>query len=381
MNKILELASRKSHGGRRRIEIILHEIPTDPEKVNRNGIHWSEENTLRNIESVKGIPICAEFVSEDKDVPLGHGFTATEKIDGLETPVFENSEVCGYIDHGEIRDIEVNGNNIRALVGVGALYEQRYPKFVQWVRESLETSSVDTSVEICGLPENNNKIIYEAGECSQSYRIPKIYEYSGTAIISVLPADSNAIVLECAQANIQVKEETKMTEQEIMEVVKNTISECNDTKAAHDAEVQELNTSIAEKDTKISELEAKVAELETAVAEKTAEIETLNSKVSEQNETIEANEKASKISELETLLSDYTEEEQKYAESEINSYKENPLEGDIEAIRSKIAVAIVEKQKAESKVTEQNSSNEVTVESIFGEVNTFNEEDEDVNIF
>ena len=84
---------------------------------------------------------------------------------------------------------------------------------------------------------------------------------------------------------------------------------------------------------------------------------------------------------MKLLLTDYTEEEQKYAESEINSYKENPLEGDIEAIRSKIAVAIVEKQKAESKVTEQNSSNEVTVESIFGEVNTFNEEDEDVNIF
>lgn len=380
MNKILEIASRKSHGGRRRIEIVLHEIPDDPKKVNRNGIHWSEENTLKNIETVKGIPICAEFLSDDKEIPLGHGFTATEKIDGLDTPVFENSEVCGYIDHGEIRDIEVNGNNIRALVGIGALYEQRYPKFVQWVRKNLETSSVDTSVEICGRPENENRIIYEAGECSAEYRCPKVYEYSGTAIISVLPADSNAIVLECAQAN-QAKEEETMTEQEIMEVVKTAISECNDTAAAHEAEVAELNTAMAEKEARISELEAKVSELEAAVAEKTSEIETLNSTISEQNEVIEANEKAQKISALEEVLSVYTEEEQKYAESEINSYKENPLEGDIDAIKSKIAVAIVEKQKAESRNSEQNTATE-TVESIFGEVNTFNEEDEEeVSIF
>lgn len=383
MNRILEIGSRRSRGGKRSITIVLHKIPSDIKETNRNGIHWSEENTLKNIDTVKGIPICAEFLSEDKDVPVGHGYTSTEMIDGLKTPVFENSEVCGYIDHGEIRDIEVNGEKIRALCGIGALYEQRYPKFVQWVRDNVETSTVDTSVEIVGYEENDNKIIYEAGEVSEKYRCPKEYQYSGTAIISVLPADSDAIVLECAQANSQEKEEDQaMTEQEIMDVVKNTIAECNDTQAEHDSKVNELNTAIAEKDTQIATLEERVSELETSVTEKETEIENLNTKISEQNAEIEQYKKDQKIAELNDMLANYTEDEQKYAESEINAYKENPLDGDVDAIKSKIAVAIVDKQKEDAKHTEQNAANGNDVEDIFSEVSSFNTKDEeDTNIF
>lgn len=379
MNKILEIGSRKSRGGKRRIEIVLHKIPTDPKETNRNGLHWSEENTLRNIETVKGIPICAEFMTDEKDIPVGHGFTGMVDIDGLPSPAYENSEVCGSIDHGEIRDIEVNGEKIRALVGVGVLYEHRYPKFVQWVRDNVENSTIDTSIEIVGYEENDNKIIYEAGECSEKFRCPKEYQYSGTAILSVLPADSDAIVLECAEAKI--KEETAMTEQEIMEVVKNTISECNDTAAAHSAEVAELNETISQKDSKITELEEKVSALEADIAAKDTTIAELNTKVEEQNTAIEENKKAQKISELNDTLASFSEEEQKYAEAEINAYKENPLEGDVNAIKAKISIAIVEKQKADEKVAEQNSANEEKVDDIFGEVDSVSNDDEDVNIF
>ena len=45
MKKILELSNRKSKGGRRHIEIVLHKIADKEDEVNRNGLHWSEVNT------------------------------------------------------------------------------------------------------------------------------------------------------------------------------------------------------------------------------------------------------------------------------------------------------------------------------------------------
>ena len=382
MNKILEIGSRTSKSGRRRIELVLHKIHEDPNEVNRNGIHWSEENTRKNLESLKGIPICAEFVDTDKEVPLGHGYTETRDIDGCMTPVFENSEVCGSIDHGEIRDIEVNGEHIKALVGVGVLYSQRYPKFVQWVRENVQNTGVDTSVEISGCEVNDNRIVYEEGECSEKYRCPKEYDYSGTAIISVLPADADAVVLECAQAKEQFKGETyAMTEQEIKDVIVASIAECNANKDNTDAMISELNSSLAEKDAKIAELENKVSELETASSDKDTKITELEDKISELNGVIDEVQREKKLAELETALSIFSDEEKDYAMAEINSFKENPLEGSIDAIKAAISVKIVEKQKAEeTTVSEVNSA---SVEDIFGEVSSFasDNKDEDTNIF
>ena len=381
MNKILEIGSRTSKSGRRKIELILHKIHTNPDEVNRNGIHWSEENTLKNLDSLKGIPICAEFVDEDKEVPLGHGYTGSKDIDGKMTPIFENSEVCGSIDHGEVRDITVNGETIRALVGVGVLYSHRYPKFVQWVRDNVENSSVDTSVEISGCEEYNNQIVYEEGECSERFRCPKIYDYSGTAIISVLPADADAIVLECAQAKEQFKGDIyEMTEQEIKDVVSKAIAESNAVKEDMDAKVSELNSTITEKDAQIAELEAKVSELESASSDKDATIAELEQKVSDQNNKIEEFQKKEKLAELENALSVFSAEEQGYATEEINAYKADPLQGSVDAVKSAIAVKIVEKQKNEERerTTEQNS---VNVEDIFGDVGSFENEEEDVDIF
>ena len=386
MQKILELSNRKSKGGRRRIEIVLHKIPSDDSEVNRNGIHWSEQNTLANIETVKGIPICAEFSDDEKEVPLGHGYTSTEIIDGKRTPVFENSEVVGYIDHGEIRDITVGEENIRALVGSGYLYEQRYPHFVQWVRSNVETSSVDTSVEIVGYEENDNQIVYE-GECTQEYRCPKEYQYSGTAIISVLPADSNAVVLECAEANNQDKEDSyAMTEQEIMDVIKGALNETNSLKEAHETEVNALNDTIAERDNTIAELNATVAQVQQALKDMELERDAWYAERAELEKTLGELRAKERLGELNEALNAYSEDEQKFAEVEINAYKENPLEGDLEAIKNKINAAIVEKRNEDAKVAEQNAAKEKEqekVEDIFSEVNAFSDEnkEEDTNIF
>ena len=96
------------------------------------------------------------------------------------------------------------------------------------------------------------------------------------------------------------------------------------------------------------------------------------------NETIVEAQKEKKIAELETALSIFSEEERDYASAEINSFKENPLEGSVDAIKAAISIKIVEKQKAKEVTSEVNSAN---IEDIFGEVGSFANKDEDISIF
>lgn len=383
LDNILEISNSRTKSGRRKIEIVLHTIPTDEQETNRNGIHWSKEYVLNNIDSIKGIPICAEFLSDDRDIPLGHGYTSTEKIDGKATPLFENSDVVGTMESATIKEIQVNNNTITALVGTGYLYEQRYPKLIKWIKENLALSKVDTSIEICGLEENDNKIIYD-GNATDEYRIPKIYDYTGVAILSVMPADENAIVLECATAKENIKEEKiEMDEKELKQIIVDTITETNSIKAESDEKITELTSQIIEKDEKINELESKISEMETASSDAQAKVADLEKTISELNEKIDKFNIEKKMSELDGVLSKYTDDEVKYAEAEINSYKEDPLNGNVETIKSKICVSIVENQREIDRLSEQNSANENDVVDIFSEINSETSADdlEDCNIF
>lgn len=394
MSKVLEISSKQSKGGRRRIEIVLHKIPTDKHETNRNGIHWSEENTQRNIESVKGIPICAEFTDIDKEFPLGHGYTSTERIDGKDTPLFENSEVVGVIEKGEIKNVEVNGENIRALVGIGVLYDQRYPKFCSWVKQNSILSKVDSSIEIMGKSENNNKIIYDDGECNEEWRCPRDYDYSGVAILSVLPADSDAIVLECAQAKENNKEENlNMDEKELKSIIVSTITETNSVKEDMNAKITELNSQIEAKNVEIKELnekldaekEAKETEVN-ANADKDKTIEELNTKIANLENELSACRKKELNSALDKAIETFSDDEKKFAESEINAFRENPENGNVDTIVSKIFAGIGQASKKaedEAKIAEQNSVKENETIDIFSEMNSENtdSESEDTNIF
>ena len=75
VSAILEMGSRKTKGGRRYIKMALLTIHDNEEDTNLNGLHWTEQNVLANIESIKGMPICCEFADDTKTVPLGHGYT------------------------------------------------------------------------------------------------------------------------------------------------------------------------------------------------------------------------------------------------------------------------------------------------------------------
>lgn len=396
LGNILEISKQTSKGGRVPIKIALLKIHDDDKETNKNGLHWKEEYVLNAIDSVKLMPICASFCDETKSTPLDHGLTG-EEVDsnGVHEPLFENSETVGCFGNASIENITVNGNEIKALVANGFLYNQRYPNFVKWVRQNHSLGNVDTSIEIMGLETNDNKIVYEEENPTDEYRTPKEFVFSGTSILSVIPADDNAIVLEVAQKQ-EKKEDKTLDEKELKELIQTTISETNSKNDELTAQITELNSTIAEKDSIIAEKEEKIVELNATVEQVQKALDDLK----KEHETYWAEREAlekelgelkakARIGELNSAINDFSDEEKKYAESEINSFNENPLEGDIDSIVSKIYAGIGQASKKasnEAKVAEQNSAKEnkeTEVIDIFSEMcsETQAEDDEDTNIF
>lgn len=394
-NNILEISKRASKGGRVPIKIALLKIHEDLEETNKNGLHWKEEYIANAIESVNMMPICASFVDEEKSIPLDHGYTGQiVNDDGIKEPVFENSETVGCFENASIEEITVNENSIKALVANGFLYSQRYPNFVKWLRTNRALGNIDTSIEIMGTPENNNSIIYEEENPTTEYRTPKEFLFSGCAILSVSPADDDAIVLEVAQKNELNKEDKTLDEKELKEIITATIMESNSKNDELSEKITELNNVIAEKDSVIAERDQTIVELNATVEQVQKALDDLKKEHEtfwEEREVLEkelATLKAqARIAALEEATSSFTDEEKKYAEVEINSFNESPLDGDIDAIVSKIYAGIGEASKKaaeEAKITEQNAKKDEKDEviDIFSEVCSEDAElVEDVNIF
>lgn len=386
MSHILEISKKANRAGRVPIKIALLKIHDDAEETNLNGLHWDETYVTNAIESLKMMPICAEFCSEDKDVPVGHGLTGSETNEkGLDEPIFENSEAVGVIEKGSIETVEINGEEIKALCGSGYLFNQRYPKFVKWVRANHALGNVDTSIEIVGLESNANKIVYLEDEPKEEFRTPCEFSFSGTAILSVTPSDSNAIVLEIAQKKEQEEKEIMFDEKTMRDVIVSAINETNSKNDELNATITELNSTIAERDNTIVELNATVEQVRKALADLEAERETYwAEREALQKELGELKAKA-RLGELNAAIENFTDEEKAYAEVEINSFNEDPMAGDVDAIVSKIYAGIgtaTKKAEADAKVAEQNAKKEDADLDIFSEVNSAEDEsNEDVNIF
>lgn len=386
MSHILEISKKANRAGRVPIKIALLKIHEDAEETNLNGLHWDENYVTNAIESLKMMPICAEFCTEDKDVPVGHGLTGSETNEkGLDEPIFENSEAVGVIENGSIETVEINGEEIKALCGSGYLFNQRYPKFVKWVRANHALGNVDTSIEIVGLESNANKIVYLEDEPKEEFRTPCEFSFSGTAILSVTPSDSNAIVLEIAQKKEQEEKKIMFDEKVMRDVIVAAITETNSKNDELNATITELNSTIAERDNTIVELNATVEQVKKALADLEAERETYwAEREALQKELGELKAKA-RLGELNSAIEDFTDEEKAYAEVEINSFNEDPMAGDVNAIVSKIYSGIglaSKKAEADAKVAEQNSAKEDADLDIFSEVNSVEDtDDSDVNIF
>lgn len=402
-NNILEISTRAKKGGRVPIKIALlkiHEVATE---TNKNGLHWDETFVTNAMDSVITMPICAEFTDETKKVPLGHGLTGSEiNEDGASEPIFENSEIVGSINSVSIETIKDGENDIKVLCGSGVLYNQRYPNFVKWVRTNYANNKIDTSIEICGLPENDNKIVYLEENPTEEFRTPKDFLFSGTAILSLSPADDNAIVLEVAQK--KNKEEIKKMEfdmNEVKKVITDTINELNSKETQFETKVTELNSQLEAKDTVIAEKDAELCSKDEQIVELNATVEQVKQALKdlederagywEEREALlkelgELKAKA-RLGELNSAIEGFTEEEKKFAESEINTFNENPVEGNIDAIVAKIYEGIGQASKKaseEARVAEQNAAKNVELEDIFAEmcsVNPVEGNEEDINIF
>ena len=193
--RFLEISQATNPNGRRKVKLALHEIYPDRTQWNRNGITYLEQYTRDNADSVKGMPLCAEFLDDDKDIPYGHGLTGHIKS----MPVFENSVQVGVCEDWSIEDIEIEGETHRCLCATGYINEGRYPKFVKWIEDQVANGeTLRGSVEFVGTKDNDGEIIYDGG-WKEEGRVPMIYDYSGYCILSVKPSDPSAILIELNQ--------------------------------------------------------------------------------------------------------------------------------------------------------------------------------------
>ncbi|WP_373217696.1 hypothetical protein [Ruminococcus sp. 5_1_39BFAA] len=216
-SRFVELSS--SVMGRRELKVALHEIYPDATQWNENGITYLEQYTRDNADSVKGMPLCAEFMDSDKDVPYGHGLTGTKG----NLPIFEDSEQVGAFEDWSIEDVEIDGVMKRCLCAKGYINEARYPKFVAWLEKEIQKgNTVYGSVEFCGTEDNEGEIIYDGG-WKEEGRVPMVYDYLGFAIISIRPADASAILIELNQA-ADFKDEFDVFESGFEKNSRNTIN-------------------------------------------------------------------------------------------------------------------------------------------------------------
>lgn len=371
MNTILEMGSHKTKGGRRYIKMALLTIHENEEDTNLNGINWVEEYVLNNIDSVAGMPICCEFIDETKTIPLDHGCTGQVVDDnGVLIPIFENSEVVGTISKGQIETINIDGVDTKVLTGEGYLYNQRYPNFVQWVKENKD--NIKSSIEISGTEENEGHIIYD-GEATDEYRKPMVFSFSGTAILGVKEADKNAVILEAASLNKTNK--NKESEVNIMDEktinlicdsVKNAVSETNSKNGEYETKINELNASLADKDSKIVELNASVEQLTKAISDMEAERDAWWAEKDALTKQLGEALAAQRIGELNAAIAGFTDAQKEFAKSEIETFKADPVNVEINSVVDAIYRGIG-KQSMEKKnepVVEVNSANS----DIYGEV-------------
>lgn len=385
MNKCFELSSKKYKNGRRKFTAVLYKLQP-PESVidgvgtqyNKNGLTFLEEYSSAQLDSIKDMSVTVSFLDEERTQILDHGFTEMNTEDGL--PTFQNATTIGHFTKGYIDDVEINGEMVRCVIGDGFLDEMRYHAFVEKLEEDLANGiSIEGSIEIYR-DENHETIVYANGYREKG-RIPQYFIHSGWAMV-MNPADTNSQLLELNEnQNKEVKNE--MDENKIIEVIQKAITETNSVKSDTEQRIAELNSQIEAKDTEIKELNEAKEAAETNASEKDSKIAELEAENAKLKEELAACKKKELNSAFDERLSVYTNEQKACVESEINSYKENPMDGDADAIISKICVNIVAKQMEEAKIIEQNSAKEDVVEDIFSEVCTESrtEEVEDLNIF
>lgn len=369
---ILEINNQRKVSGRTFVKWVVLEIHENNAQYNKNGITWIEKYVNANLNSIKDMPLCVEFIDCENSEPFGHGMT--EIKDG--TPLFENSTVVGVTTNGYIDTIEVNGQQKRVLIGEGFIYNQRYPKFVQWLKSKMfDGEFPETSVEISAV-EGSSSIEYDGGY-KEKGRIPMRFDFTGDAILGIDPADDAAVLLEL---NNNHKEEQSMakTQDEALVELNNKLNIEN---KALETKVAELNEALKKKDEELNaavkaakDEKAKVEEKEKEIKKAKEEKEKADAELNSLKEFKQNAENEKLKSELNQDLNKYTEKEKSVAKEKIELFSKSPsleLKTQIlSEINSSIAQSfIAQRQKNQS--TETNSTND---KDIFSEINDAGQE-------
>lgn len=366
-----ELSSKKYKNGRRPFTAVLYELQP-PEcvvnnvgtKFNKNGITFLEEYAEPALDSIEDMSVRVEFIDDERTQILAHGDTGVSE--GM--PRFDNATVIGHFKKGYIANVDVKGEMKRCVCGKGYIDEMAYQPFVRFLEEQLALGMVPNgSIEIYKTA-NNDGIVYKNGDHTEMGRIPTEYSHIGWDFV-IAPSDESSILIELNNKQKQKEESNNMNKDEIKSIIEETVTYVTNSFKDYVSKIDELNSNLEECNRTIEENKATIEAKDTEINTLKAEAETAKNTIEDlQNaqktdsaekdkleKQVDEYKKAEKISEMESAISNYSDEEKKYAETEINSFRENPLEGDINAITSKICVGIVTKQKADAKIVETNS--------------------------
>lgn len=335
MSNIIELCAKQDKNGRRKFKAVLHEVFPDScigedglgTIYQDNGITWIEEYCNKALPTIEGMSIRVQFLDDERSQIYGHGETdlAGEKIAGL--PLFENATVVGHFTKGYITDID----NKRVCVGEGILDEMCYPNFVQWLEEQVQDkNSVFGSIEIFKAPNNSGIIYLKEHEGNEIGRIPTEYIYSGFAMLDCcVPADKSSKLLELNQ-KMEVEKMNEELIKQLNSTIKTGIADSLDKSKEYEAKIAELNSIVDKKDTEVETLNQQIKELSEALANLKSEQETAWAERDILEKELAELRAAKRVTELNEALSQFTEDELKYAEEDISKFKNDPVNSGVE---------------------------------------------------
>ena len=395
--RTFELSKRNTKTGRRKFKVILCEVFPESTidevnqvgtKYNRNGISWIDAYVRKQLDTIPGMFLRAEFLDEDRTELCGHG--DTDIVDGM--PTFENAVSIGIFTKGYIESVETEDGVREFCIGEGEIDALCYSNFVSKLAKDLsEDSPPYGSVEILKT-DGNDAIVYKYGYVPEG-RIPVDFQFSGYALLGVQPADDAAILVELNKNN--GKEDHKMNETEIKALVTQTVNELsnyiaeinkckdecaaqvNDANARADAATNEKNEAL----TNVEQIQAALKQCQDELQEAYNKIDQLYDEANALRKELATAQAKERINELNEQIKGFSEDEKGYAKEEIDSFTNDPINSEINSVVNKIWEGIGKKAKADAQaqVAEQNSANEV--DDIFSEVNSVGVNTEDDSIF
>lgn len=319
--------------------------------------------------------IRVQFLDEERTQIFGHGATdlTGTKSDGL--ALFEDATVVGHFEKGYIITTEIDGVEKRVCVGEGILDEMCYPNFVHWLEEKIKDGeSVFGSIEIFKKPGNKGIVYLKGHNGEETGRVPAEFMYSGFAMLDCCrPADKSSRLLELNSKKTEVYKMDEKTINQITETIRSGIAEAANKSCVYETKISELNSIVEKKDEEISTLNKNIAEL-------TAALEKVNKEQAAMWAERDAIEKelgelraAKRVSELNTALEQFTENETNAAKDSIDKFREDPINCGIEinSIVESIKIHSYDASKSKTPVrtAEINSiQNEFLTETIFGGV-------------